>query len=231
MTLSIPDQLNSAELRINNSLSNTDIKAAVLKKGYDDQKFQEGKTLLADARTKHSRQVELEGLAQKSTEIEIAAKSDAYSIYTDISETVRGKFTSGSPVLSSLGLIGAIPRSTARFIERGYTLFDNIPTSAEVVKILSDKGYTAEVLTEGRAKIAAYQKANEDQGNAMTAAESATEERDKALKALNKWISEYTTDAKIALKNNKTLLEAIGIPVRKNNRGKKKPAAKITEVK
>ncbi|MCL5030564.1 MAG: hypothetical protein M1480_16250 [Bacteroidetes bacterium] len=100
-------------------------------------------------------------------------------------------------------------------------LFDNAKSDAEISAFILNRGYTPEFIDSERAKISAYEKANQDQRTAVGNAVKATEDEAKALKEMNDWISEYTAVAKVALRTNKKLLEKIGISAGKHTPPKK----------
>jgi hypothetical protein len=102
------------------------------------------------------------------------------------------------------------PRGTAAFIQAGYTLFDN----ARDVAALADFGYDADKIAAERAKIEAYDQANQAQEMAKGSAQQATQDQDAALAAMNDWVAQYLKIAKVALRGKKQLLEKIGVLAR-----------------
>ena len=218
---SIAEQLNTAEIRISNSLSNEDVKAEVAKKGYTEEKLLEGKSLVDSARQAVKNQVSMEGAAQNATANEKKSKKEAHKAYQDFAQIARAKFKPKSPELAKLGLTGSEPASTAAFIKSGYTLFDNAANDPEILNVVKDNGYTVETLTGEKAKITAYDNANSDQVSAIGTAKKATELQTLALQAMNDWVGEYTKIAKVALSSNKKLLEKIGVFTGKRTKGTK----------
>src|SRR5690606_22569545 len=93
-------------------------------------------------------------------------------------------------------------------------------------------GYTAEHLAEERAKIVAYQQAANEYRHAIGAAQLATQHRDAALDAMNRWTDQYLRIARAVLKDEGQLLEKIGLMVRnrrtpaQRNAGKKAAATR-----
>ncbi|HEY4722050.1 MAG TPA: hypothetical protein VII92_09405, partial [Anaerolineae bacterium] len=92
----------------------------------------------------------------------------------------------------------------------GYTLFDN----AGSVAALADFGYDAERIAAERAKIEAFDEANQAQAAAKSARQQATADQKTALKALNEWVAQYLKIAKVALRGKPQLLEAVGVIAR-----------------
>ena len=97
------------------------------------------------------------------------------------------------------GRVGKEPRGTAAFIQAGYTLFDN----ARDVAALADFGYDADKIAAERAKIEAYDQANQAQEMAKGSAQQATQDQDAALAAMSDWVAQYLKIAKVALRGKK----------------------------
>ena len=211
MKKSIAQQLNTADIRVSNSLTNDDIKTEVAKKGYTEAKLLEGQALHTTAKDAVNKAVARDGDAKKATDYEINCKAEAHKAYQDLAQIARAKYTPKSPELATLGLNGREPIGTAAFIKAGYVLFDNAASDSKIGADLLVNGYTPEFITSERAKIETYENANKAQVTAIGNALKATEEQRAALKAMNAWVSEYTKIAKVALRSDKKLLEKIGI--------------------
>ncbi len=208
---SIAEQLKKAGIKVENSLSNEDIKTEVAKKGYTEEELLNGRAKVEAATKAVQNQPSKAGVAKGATELEAKCKLEAHGAYQDLGQILRSKYSSNSPQLTKVGLVGSEPESTADFIKAGYTLFDNAKSDAEISTFILSRGYTPEFIDSERAKISAYEKANQDQKTADGNAAKATEDEAKALKEMNDWVSEYTAVAKVALRKNKKLLEKIGI--------------------
>jgi hypothetical protein len=222
---SIAEQLKKAEIRISNSLSNTDIKTEVAKKGYTEEKLNEGKVLKDAAAMAVNKQVAAGGTAQDATAFENKCRQIAHKAYQDLAQICRAKFKSGSPELAKLGLIGKEPKSAAEFVKAANTLFNNAMTDNAILEKISPNGYTVETLTAERNKIDDYENADKAQVSAVGEAETATAVQTQALKDLQVWISEYTKISRVALSGNVKLLEKIGISTAKRGGRRTKKAA------
>ena len=225
---SIADQLKKAGIRVENSLSNEDIKTEVAKKGYSEEELLNGRAKISAATKAVQDQVSKAGIAESSTAFEAKCKKEAHIAYQNLGQILRAKYSANSPQLTKIGLIGSEPASTANFIKAGYLLFDNAKSDAEISSFILNRGYTTEFIDSERAKITAYEKANQDQQTAQGNAIKATEIQTNALKEMNDWVSEYTAVAKVALRQDKKLLEKIGIFTGKRSPAKKKAAVKNT---
>jgi len=212
-------QLNAAQLAIANSLADPEIKAAVAQFGYPTAKLNKGKSLYEVALAAVNAQKSGKG-AQKDTTAQLkAAQIDARDAYQALAKVARAALSKEEQ--AKLGL-GKEPRSTAGFIQAGYTLFDN----AGEIAALADFGYDAERIAAERAKIEAYDQANQTQEMAKGSAQQATQDQDAALAAMNDWVAQYVKIAKVALRGKKQLLEKIGVAARTAKTAAQKAAPK-----
>ncbi len=216
----IPQQLNAAQLAIANSLADPEIKAAVAQFGYTTAKLNKGKQLYDAALAAVNAQKSGKG-AQKDTTAQLkAAEKDARDAYQALAKVARAALNQED--LTTLGIAGKEPRATAAFIQAGYTLFDN----AGDVAALADFGYDADRLAAERARIEAYDQANQTQEMAKGSAQQATQDQDAALAAMNDWVAQYVKIAKVALRGKKQLLEKIGVTARTSKTAAQKAAPK-----
>src|SRR5947207_1233197 len=129
-------------------------------------------------------------------------------------EGAYGRTCALRPRLTALGLTGAMPRATAAFLAAAHGLFDNALNVPEIKTALAAYGYDAAKVQSERAKIAAFDSANQRREAAKGAAQQATREQEAALQAVSDWAGQYTRIAKVALRDKKHLLEKLGIGVR-----------------
>jgi predicted pyridoxine 5'-phosphate oxidase superfamily flavin-nucleotide-binding protein len=200
-------QLNAAQLAIANSLADPEIKAAVAQFGFTTARLDKGQALY-DAALAAVNAQKLGRGAQKDTTARVkAAQTDARDAYQALAKVARATLSKEDQ--ARLGL-GKAPRDTAGFIQAGYTLFDN----AGAVAALTDFGYDAEKLAAERAKIEAFDQANQAQEMAKGAAQQATQDQDTALAAMTKWLAQYLKIVRVALRDRRQLLEKIGVAAR-----------------
>lgn len=201
-------QLTAAQLAITNSLADPEIKAAVAQYGYTTTKLNAGKKLYDTALAAVNAQKSGRGNQKTATADLKAKEKDARDAYQAAAKVARAALDKDG--LAKLGLAGKEPRGTAGFITAGYTLFDNAAESG----LLAEFGYDADRLAAERAKIEAFDQANQAQEMAKGAAQQATQDQEAALKAMNDWVAQYLKIAKVALRGKKQLLEKIGVTAR-----------------
>lgn len=201
-------QLTAAQLAITNSLADPEIKAAVAQYGYTTTRLNAGKKLYDAALAAVNAQKSGRGNQKTATADLKAKEKDARDAYQAAAKVARAALDKDG--LAKLGLAGKEPRDTAGFIAAGYTLFDNAAESG----LLAEFGYDADRLAAERAKIEAFDQANQAQEMAKGAAQQATQDQEAALKAMNDWVAQYLKIAKVALRGKKQLLEKIGVTAR-----------------
>ncbi len=222
---SIADQLNAAQLAICNSLADTEIQAAVAGFGFTTAKLNEGKKLYDAALAAVNAQSLASGAQQDATSALETARKSAHDAYQALARVARASLPKAG--LAALGLEGGEPRGTAGFLAAAYTLFDN----AGKQPALAGFGYDATRLAAERAKITAYDTANQKQEAAKGAAQQSTRQQDAALQSLAAWVAQYLKIARVALRDKPQLLEKLGVAARTGltqaqKEGRKKAAAK-----
>ncbi len=226
---SVPVNLNGAEIMITNASTDEKIMTAVGMIGYGSERIAEGKTLLIDATAKKDTRVALSGAQLEATAASKAAMNAAKEAFQSYSVLVKGEFKGKKETLAVLGLDKPMPRTEASLIEAGKTLFANAASHPEIKSGMLKYGYDDAKLAAEQAKVLAFEKANDQQKAAEGAAQNATEDQTKSIARLNDWVAQFRKAAKIALKNNKQLLEKLGIHARstktKAQRGAPKKAA------
>ncbi len=213
-TNSISDQLKSSKVALNNSNEDIEIKAELGKYGFDQARIAEGLTYYNEADAAVSAAAAALGDQKLATENLEATKKRAEDAYQALSGVAKAVLKGNEGALTKLGLNRAMPRAMAPFISAGNILFDNALGDPDIKAKLAGRSYTDEKLTAEHAKIGDYDSADDKQEAAKGAYQRAASTEAAALKRLNDWMSEFRNIAKIALKDNKNLLEKLGIKVR-----------------
>ncbi len=222
----IAEELNLAQVAITNAPKDQEILKRLGSYGYTPARLKEGQQKLAAARDAYGMHKSLTGAQHDSTAKVNKVTKEAYAAYQALAKTARAIWLKDKAMLDSLGLKGAMPKTTAGFLSAAYTLFDNAQGNADTSKSLADYGYTKAKLTAERAKIDALDKMNQTQEAAKGAAQDAAKRQQAALNDLNEWMARYIKIAKVALSDRKQLLEKMGIMAR-SGKTKKQRAAPV----
>jgi hypothetical protein len=216
-TSSTSDQLESAQLAINNSLSDPEIMALVGGYGYSAEKLAEGKALFDAAQAAVNAQGMAAGQQKSATAAFNDAQTQAFDAFQALATVARAAVTD-SGQLKVLGLEGPMPRKTGAFSKAASQLFEN----AASIPTLTQFGYDAARIAAEAAKLSAYVTANDQQEAAKGAAKQATTDQDAALNALNKWAAQYIKIAKVALRAKPDLLKKLGVTAQRGPTAAKK---------
>ncbi|MCS7052740.1 MAG: hypothetical protein NZM09_03275 [Ignavibacterium sp.] len=218
--------LKLSETVINNTLNDPTILQKVSEFGYNSEKLNQGKQLLENANEKYEQSLLLSGKQQDLTESVKEAFAIAKQAYQDLSNVAKAVFKNDKGKLAQLGLTSRMPRTIAEFIVSGIALFENIEKSDEIKNKLQEYGYdNAKIKTE-KLKIIELQNIDNQQEAAKGEAQNATKEKEKAIKDLYDWTMQYLKIARVALKQNKQLLEKLGTRVYSQKTSKQRGAAK-----
>ena len=213
-------------MAIGNTLTDTEIQSLVAAYGYTAARMNEGKQLYDKAFNGVNAQIAAAGAQRDATASTNMAQTTAQKAYQDLSQVARAAFGKDKTRLAALGLTGTMPHTTSGFITAAYALFDNALKVEEIQKLLATYGYDPAKLQSERAKIAAFESANQAQEAAKGAAHQATREQDAALAALRDWLAQYLRIAKVALRDKKDLLTKLSVLAASGGQPSKKPTDK-----
>ncbi|MBI5965704.1 MAG: hypothetical protein HY863_19680 [Chloroflexi bacterium] len=213
-SVSIAERLNIADLAISNSRADAEIQSLVAAYGYSPAKLTEGHALYTTALAAVTAQKFAAGEQRQTTRELTDAGKSARDAYQSLAKVARAIFKNDKARLTALGLSSAAPRSTAEFLAAAASLFDN----AAQAPALEAYGYDPERLESERAKITAFNQANQRQEAAKGAAQQASREQLAAMASLDAWRAQYIKIARVALRGKKQLLEKLGVPARTSAR-------------
>ena len=208
---SIAEQLNAAHIAINNSIADEEIGRLIAPLGYHRAKLEEGRKLFEAAVAA----VNAQNAAEEDKRIARARFLETEKLARDAFQAFAqaAKASFGRAMLASLGLTGPTPRATAGFLPTAYALFDNAIRLPEIQAKLGELGYNADKLQKEKAKIAAYDLANQAHETSKGKVQMATVQQNQVLDSLQEWIMQYLKIVKVALREKKQLLEKLGITV------------------
>ncbi len=221
---SITERLNAANVAISNAISDPLIGKFLGQYGYQSQKLSEGKNLYEVADTSVKKQISAYGDQKIATARVLKAEKEARIAYQNLAKVARAVFAKDKAKLAILGLDKPMPKALPLFLTMAMALFDNASHNAEVAETLKSYGYTAEKLSKERQKIVELTVANQAQESAKGEAQNTTYEQNKALDALDYWMSAFVKIAKVALREHPELLEKLGILKRSGKTSAQKKA-------
>lgn len=217
----IGEFLNKVEVILQNTINDENIFSKVSQFGYTMEKINEGIQLYQRAVELNQKSYLTRGEQQNKTEELYKALKTAQVTYQNLSKVAKAIFKNKEGYLVQIGLNKRMPTRIYDFISASYTLFDNALKIEEIKSELSKYGYNEAKLLSEREKLDRLNELYNLKAAAKGDAEQTTQEKYKAFEELNNWISQYIKIARVALNENKELLEKLGIKVKPRGRRKK----------
>ncbi|WP_109829704.1 hypothetical protein [Reichenbachiella versicolor] len=207
----IDQQISDASVAINNGISNVDISRALAVYGYDENKMQQGRNLLAEVQSLQSKQKLEYGEKIASTDNLHDAREASNKLYIPQVKLARIAFSKDRGMSESLQINGRRKESFASWISQASTFYTNILASPSSIDAMAQFNITVEKLQEGQQLVEEVAKALAVQKKETGEAQQSTENRNVKLDELNEWYSDYITVAQIALEDSPQYMEMLGI--------------------
>ncbi len=209
----IAARLLRGQMVIENTRKTTLIADRMKKYGYDEAGLGAGEALWKGARlgvefAKQSRSAKLTAGSKARS-----ARSAAERAYRDAVALIDGVFADSPDSLRELGIARELPRGQDDFMLAARSLIAAAQRPAVLAR-LEAANLAADVLAS-EAVFAAYEEAALAQQRAMSASEQATVDQATALDALDAWVEQYQTFAKVGLRDQPKLLELVGVAERR----------------
>ena len=224
MTKALEGLLHRTEAFITNGQANDKVAAAMAEYGYDADRWAEGQALLDEAHAQVRANEEAFAAQLGKTDVFNAAFDEAWDQTQSLAHLCAVLFEGQTETLRLLGLHKrrdettgeseiAWPqdRALTHFLPWARNLYAKAEDNEEVSTLLADFGYPAERLSEEGAKVEAMAQADSEQEIAKAEAQQSTVARDEAVDALRAWLRKAETVAKIALDDQRQLLELMGL--------------------
>ncbi len=206
----IDQQINDAQVAIDNALGQTEISAALAEYMYDTARLNEGKTLLTSAQKLHATQQAEYGDQFAATDTLTAAWDEARAAYGKHVKLARIALKKNRDAWKSLELDGRRKQTLIAWIGQATLFYQNALPDEAVKAALAEFGVSQAKLEAGQALVQAVVTANSAQEKEKGEAQQATIARDEALEALADWLDVFKQIAIIALEDQPQLLESLG---------------------
>lgn len=210
---SIEDHLLAAQVAIHNALDDVELQDYLAEYGYDREKLEAGRVLYqATVVAQQTQQVKY-GDQYNATDTVNRLREEADETYMRYVEVARIALRDRRGVAAKLNLRGRRKKAIAGWIVQVRQFYDNLLSDADLMESMAEFGVTQAKLEAGRAQVDAVEEANRIQDKLRGEAQDATQARDAALEALDRWMSDFIAIARLALKERPQLLEKLGIVV------------------
>lgn len=217
--------LNAAHLAIANALANPQIQTYLSEFGYTPERLQQGKRLYDTALAAHQQQRADYGNQKTATMTLNQTWDTAKKSYMRYLKVARIAFKQHAGIATRLELEGDRKSSLSGWLAQADQFYANLLNAPELLAQLQEYGITADKLHAGQAEVQAVAAANLAQKTEKGDAQTATQTKEKAIAALQAWMSDFTAIARLALEDDQQLLEGLGIPAksRSSGAGEKRP--------
>ena len=196
---SIEKRLLMMQLALDVLESDLYIQRVLVTHSYDAQERQQGRQLYEQAVAAHQRQWTAYGAQYIATDTFHSCWSEARKAYTRLVQIARIALQDEPRLLVALGLSGARSKQFAGWFLQAVQYYDSALAQPTVQACLSHYGIDLHQLREGRVQLVAVEAAHQEQQQARGAAQEATQQRDAALEAMDRWYSRLLSVARVAL--------------------------------
>jgi hypothetical protein len=207
---SLSGKLSAAQTAIYNALEHAEIQKKLSAYGFTPKRLQEGNTLLNTALLLQDEKSDRYGEKQELSAQLRAQEKAVRELFGKHVATVRLAFRDEPATLSrfNISMISTKKEAWQMQASNFYRL------AAQSSNVLSRYQLTAEELAQNQAGVEALIAARNRRLQKKGEAEEATRHRDQSLRELQAWMREFRTIARLALRDNPQLLEALGISVK-----------------
>jgi len=207
--MSLDEFLTRANVAIANTINTPEILAAVEAFGYDADVMKQGQALLDKARALSDAQQREYGEQYAATAAMNEAMAKADRIYSDHRQLAGLAFRGNTGQQAEIGLNQIKKRSFSGWRTQAERFYANLLAKPDMMAAMDRFRVTQEKLQEAQALIKQVESLGEIKQRETGEAQTATKERDAAIDALDVWLSEFKTVARIALADNAQMLEAL----------------------
>ena len=205
------NRLVSARLIISNSLEPPSMAQLLAPFGYDTPRIKEGETLLNTAEQLIARHNKEYGDQYAATEALNKQYAEARAFYMEHVKLARVAQKKHPSMDGSLQLQGQRKRTISGWLVQARIFYENALGIVEIKEALNAYGVDKDALVSGMERVNAVDVALSAQKRKISVAQTTTKEKDRVMDALDEWVSEFKSVARVALKDDSQLLEAFGI--------------------
>lgn len=207
----LAEKLLSAQVAIDNAISDVEIKTLLTDYGYDDVRLAEGKALLDNVNQLQQTHQKEYGDQYEATNALKAIWDSANNEYMRFIKISRVALKNELAISQKLGLSGERKSSFSGWLAQAKQFYLNAIDDPTVIAKLSVFGITQIKLEAGKALVEETETKNAIQEKEKGEAQQATLERDKGADQLFEWVADFIVIARIALEDKPQLLEKLGI--------------------
>lgn len=199
----------AARLALNNTTRDAEVTKKMGQFGFPARSMQEGKDLLTVVlEMQQAQKTYYDENWQISNRIE-AELQTLRPIFMDHVTAVRFAYRRDPAVLRTFN-VKSIAMNKWTWVEQARAFYETLEAHREQMAVY---GVASEELDQAKASVQAAIALRDDRMHKKGEAEDSTESKNQATKLLKKWVREFHTAARLALKDHPQKLEAFGIKV------------------
>jgi hypothetical protein len=208
---SLAEQLYSNHKAVELSLVDEALQGPLAEYGYEASRIETGRDLIKTAEQAfHQQQSAYEKRLNATRDFQ-NAREKAEDYYIHMVKIARVAFADDKSAWTELHLDGKRSRVFGIWIQETAHFFDNALNSQEIMDALAGFNVTAEALQEGKDLVEDARTKEIRRQRAMGDSQRATELRDDAFAAMNKWVGDFLKIARLAFDTDRQQLEKLGI--------------------
>lgn len=207
----IAQTLNEADLIIRNIQRSESIQKSLSSYGFPPKRVKEGENLLKVTLQLKTMMDDQQEARYETSQAWLADLQNAKATYQGYVNLARTVYRDQPTVLRKLKVDRPTPKSQQLWIEQAIHFYSKVSTYREAIE--QRYGLSAEVWSQALSEVEALSISRSERLHLRAQAQQATEQRNRSLVELHAWVKELKYIAKVALKEEPQLLEALGIVV------------------
>ena len=208
---SIDERLLEAQVATSNAMSDPEILAALTELGYNAEKITAGKNLTEEVANLIFAQKKEYGEQYEATETVKNAWTAADKAYMKTLKIARIALRDNVKAQNALALTGIRKKSISGWLEQAEVFYRNLLGDEVLIALMTGFGYTAEKLQAEQALVSAVREANATQEKEKGEAQEATENRDRKVDLMDRWMADFKAIVRIALVDHPQWLDKLGL--------------------
>ncbi len=210
---SIANRLESARLALTNALAENELRSELAPFGYDETRLQQGQSLYENALAVWQSQQQGQSRRRAAAAAYKRADVTARRAYMRGVRLCRTLYRDDPVTYRALGLAGVRKKGFAAKVAQMRLFYTTALGNPEILTTLAGFGFSESQLQADLALVAALESARSQREVESGAVQDATQSKAQAITALERWMREFFTIARLALEENPQRLEMLGLAV------------------
>ncbi|HRJ42538.1 MAG: hypothetical protein KJZ86_16625 [Caldilineaceae bacterium] len=208
---SIANRLEAARLALTNALAESELLTALAQCGYDEARLQQGKSHYESALAVWQSQQQKQSRRRAAVLACNQADAAATHPYMRSVKLCRILYRDDLVTYRALGLVGIRSRSFATKVAQMRLFYTTALGSPQILATLADYGVSESQLQADFALVAVLESARSRREVENGAVQDATQSRLQAFSALERWMGDFASIARLALEESPQRLEMLGL--------------------